>query len=153
MKTEYKTRSVRFLKLVEYKGWTIKVHGVRFGGERPDESIVQEVLKKLPAKLPQPAVTDARYGAAILIIHQGMDANWLLLGHWRDGEILEQHLYRSSLENPGEIEDVSDWNLVGCTWEMAVQAFERDAWVEKVLKAGVEPDLTPYFEQHMNAEV
>ena len=97
LKTPYQCRPIRFLELVEHRGWRIKLYGIRYGGSRvePDEILVESARRQVLDALPLPAVTDQRYGVGFLIIHQGQHNNWFLLDWWFEQEILKQKLFYS----------------------------------------------------------
>lgn len=155
LNSTYKTRPVRFLDLVEHEGWRIKVYGIRFsenGEESPDSAIVKLAQKAMLEQLPQPAVTDSRYGIGFLIIHQGQHRNWLLLDWWYDQEILKQHLFSSPLDAPDNVTRAES-DLFACTWELAVHTFERQAWIDTVLNNPAGPDIEAYLNQRLNKNV
>lgn len=58
----------------------------------------------------------------------------------------------SPLGRPSEIA-VETGDLMACTWELAVIGFERDAWLQTVLRNPGGPDLDAYCAVQMNAEV
>jgi len=156
LKSTYKTRPVRFLDLAEHAGWRIKVYGIRFSEdgseERPDPAIIKLATQAMLGQLPQPAVTDSRYGVGFLIIHQGQHRNWLLLDWWGDQEILKQHLFSSPLDAPGKVTRAES-DLLACTWELAVHGFERQAWIDTVLSNPAGPDLEAYLNKRLNKDV
>ena len=156
LNSPYKTRPVRFLQLAEHAGWRMKVYGIRFSEdgtqEVPDKEIVELAMPAMLAQLPQPAVTDSRYGVGFLIIHQGQHRNWLLLDWWYDQEIIKQQLFSSPLDGPDQITPAES-DLLACTWELAVHGFERQAWIDKVLNNPAGPDLEAYLNQHLNEDV
>lgn len=156
LKSTYKTRPVRFLDLVEHAGWRIKVYGIRFSEnsdeETPDPLIVKLAQQAMLEELPQPAVTNSRYGVGFLIIHQGQERNWLLLDWWYDQEIIKQHLFSSPIDVPDDVTRAES-DLLACTWELAVHGFERQAWIDTVLNNPAGPDLEAYLNQHLNKDV
>lgn len=152
---EYKTRPIRYLHQREHMGWRVKVYGIRHRHNSeivvPDVQLVENAMEKVLPNLPQPAITDSRYGVAFLIIHQGEHRNWILLDWWSDEVILKQRLYSSPIDDPNKFtEDES--NILACTWEMAIQCFERNAWVETVLKGRDGVNLDAYLERQMNED-
>ena len=153
---KYQTRPIRFLELANHNEWRIKVYGIRFQGDEtktcPNKKLVALAMEAVLCKLPKPAMTDHRYGVGFLIIHQGQQRNWLLLDWWFDQEILKQKLFSSPLENPGEITPAEP-EVLACTWELAVHAFERQAWVDTVLNNPTGPDLAAYLDQRFNGDV
>lgn len=101
--------------------------------------------------LPEPAVTKERYGAGFLIVHRGSDANWLLLDWWESECILCHRLFHSSFEHPDDITEVRDGHLMACTYEMVVQQYERQAWIETVMAHGVDGGVPDYLQRHLAA--
>ena len=156
LRSPYKTRPVRFLHVAEHAGWRIKVYGIRYSSDpaiiQVDEPIVELAQQAMLAQLPQPAVTDSRYGVGFMIIHQGQDRNWLLLDWWYDQEILKQLLFSSPVHAPDQVTPAES-DLLACTWELAVHSFERQAWIDHVLNNPAEPDLEAYLNQHLNEDV
>ncbi len=156
LKGAYQTRPIRFLELVEHQGWQIKVYGIRVQegntAETPDEPVVELAKTAVLKTLPQPAVTDNRYGVGFLIIHQGQMRNWLLLDWWYEEDILKQKLFSSPLDTPNQIEPAEP-DLLACVWELAVHGFERQAWLQTVLQNPTGPDLAAYLGQQFNGDV
>jgi len=152
----YRTRPIRFLHIAEHGGWHIKVYGIRFregdGPDEPDPHIVSMAEQAVLPRLPQPAVTDVRYGLGFLVVHQGQDRNWLLLDWWYDREIVKQRLFSSPIVTPGAITPAEP-DLMACTWELAVHGFERQAWIDTILNNPDGPDVDAYLSTRLNADV
>ena len=134
----------------------MKVYGIRFSEDaaitQVDDHIIDLAQQAMLVQLPQPAVTDARYGVGFMIIHQGQHRNWLLLDWWYDQEIIKQLLFSSPLDAPDQITPAES-DLLACTWELAVHAFERQAWIDHVLNNPAGPDIDGYLNQQMNEDV
>lgn len=153
----YKPRPIRFLKMMDIRGWRLKVYGICHQDgpvvdEEPDGALVAMALGVVRTKLPMPPQSDERYGVGFVIVHQGQDRNWVLLDWWHDREILKQVLMSSPLDQPEKITPVKG-DFLACTWELAVISFERQAWVDTVLNNPVGPDLEAYFAQQLNADL
>lgn len=154
----YETRMIHCLGLSTIEGWKLKVYEIyqhkdaRPPGS-PEHFVVTEAKRFVRTVLKQPAETQSRYGIGFLIVHRGMDRNWMLLDWWYEREILKQVLMSSPLDRPSAISLEQGDDLMACTWELAVIGFERDAWVEKVLRNPDGPDLEAYFEQRLDAEI
>ena len=84
------------------------------------------------------------YGLGYIIFHEGRLANWLLLDWWADEIQIWHHLYRSDLANPAGFERVTS-DLIACIWELRLIAFEREAWIETMLKSPDRPDVRRYL--------
>lgn len=152
----YTERPIRFLELFEQNGWRLKVYGIRLpkpgAPDKPDSAVVEHAKSTAAAALDQPAVNEHRYGVGFLIIHQGQDRNWILLDWWFDREILKQKLFSSPLDEPNKVTAVQG-DLLACTWELAVHAFEREAWISNILRRPENPDMAGYLGARLNADV
>lgn len=84
-------------------------------------------------------------------IHDGRGENQVFLDLWiNENELLHTYVV-STLEQPAALyEAPPDHNSV-CIWDLAVQAFERDAWLPHVLASPTGPDVERYLGERMNA--
>ena len=151
--TPYAPRSIRFLELWRHEGWTVKLYGISAVAQRPSPAIVTAAQMAMAGRLPRPAVSADRYGAAFGIVHEARGGNYVLLDWWVDDNALQHHVYRSAPEDPGTLEYISPTGLAVCVWELAVLGFERAAWIDCVLKRSESPDLGEYFARTLNADL
>ncbi|HEV2130530.1 MAG TPA: hypothetical protein VGR27_05485 [Longimicrobiaceae bacterium] len=98
-------------------------------------------------------MSEDRYGVAVLIAHEGREGCFVLLSWWAGENMLQHHVYFAPAEPPFEFEYLSPTGVVACVWELAVLAFERDAWVDAVLANPSGPDLDAYLARHLSADV
>lgn len=156
IRRNYRRRPIRFLEIARYQGWRLKVYGIRYQGESaqefPDPPLLEAAKRLAFEQLELPAKTQDRYGVGFLIVHQGQDRNWVLLDWWYDSEILKQRLFSSPQENALDIQPVAQADLLACTWELAIHAFERQAWVDLVLNNPSGPDLDAYCDCQLNGD-
>jgi hypothetical protein len=149
----YRPRPVTPLGLWESEGWIVKAYGITYqGGGEPRHEIVSAAKEIALAALPKPAQSDGRYGLGFAIVHEGQDACWLLLDWWTDECIIEQQMFSAPLDNPLAFEPVAR-PPVGCVWELAVHAFERDVWVETILTHPEKPDIDGYLARRLAGPV
>jgi hypothetical protein len=147
----YRPRSVRFLELWRPQGWLVKLYGIAYGRETPAAALVAAAKVAAAETLPQPARADGRYGVAVVIVHQGQDACWLLLDWWGHECILHHRLLRAPLAGEPRFERPPA-DMTACVWELPVLMFERDAWVVTVL-AENGPGIGGYLDHRFNGEV
>lgn len=148
----YMTRSIRFLELMETAGWRIKVYGIRYHNDVPDDEVIGAVKQLASQQLPTPAITNERYGVGWIIAHQARDANWFLIDWWTSENVLMHQLYMSPLEQPDQLTHVSPTGLTACVWELRVVGFERQAWIDTVLANPDGPDLCAYLACRLNED-
>lgn len=156
IESSYQTRPIRFMQLLEINGWQIKVYGISAHRESPDSAIVEAAQELAQAQLPMPPVWSAapgsgstvsedRYGVAILIVHEGREGNFVLVSWWVGENMLQHHVYYAPPNPPFTFEYLSPTGLIACVWELAVLAFERQAWIDTVLANPSGPDIDAYL--------
>ena len=156
----YRPRPVRFLRLAEVGGWRVKTYGVSAHAEHPDPALVDAALALADRLLPRPAVAPAsgaavsteRYGVAVAIAHEGLDGAFALLSWWAGENMLAHHAFVAP-GPPYVFRPLAPTGIVACVWELAVLAFEREAWVETVLANPDGPDLDAYLARRLSADV
>jgi hypothetical protein len=146
--TPYRPRPIRFLELWESAGWTVKVYGISAHGEQPSAELCQAAKQLAQVRLPQPAATDERYGAAILIVNQGADGNYVLIDWWLGENMLQHHVYSAPSGSSEHFHYATPDGLGFCVWELVVYGFERQAWIDTML-AAPQPSLAAYFERQL----
>lgn len=146
----YKKRAVQFLEQYENEGWRIKVYGITANSEALPPALVKNAKHFVLPHLPQPGVSEQRYGVGFLIIHQGLVANWFLLNWWADEDILHQLLYSSPVDAPNSIAPVADPSIMACVFELDVYNFEKVAWIDSVLANADGPDFEQYLQKKMD---
>lgn len=93
----YTTRPVEFINQVNTEGWRIKIYGISAESLPLPQELVAEGMQSVLPHLPQPAVTEQRYGVGFLIIHQGTMRNLFLLDWWEKGQRIQTGAPCSSL--------------------------------------------------------
>lgn len=160
----YRTRPIRFLHLADLGGWRVKVYGISAHRELPAPEFVQAAGRLARERLPTPPVWSAppgegpvvsedRYGVAILIAHEGREGSFALVSWWVGENMLQHQVHLTSAGPPFTFEYLSPTGIVACVWELAVLAFEREAWVDAVLANPSGPDLDAYLARHLSADV
>lgn len=147
---QYKPRSVRFLELWQPQNWRIKVYGIVYDGERPEEKLVTAAKEVALAKLQKSAPDTNHYSVGFLGIHQGRGANFVFIDWWADENELHHHVYNNSGDNPDELIYILPDGPSACCWDVAVIAYEREAWVKHILQKPDNPDLESYLQDCLN---
>jgi hypothetical protein len=95
---------------------------------------------------------DDRYGIAVVIVHHGQDACWLLVDWWGRESVLHHRLLTAPLPGDGSFHPAPP-ELAACVWELPLLMFERNAWVETVLADPARSDVGRYLERRFHGEV
>ncbi len=150
---EYRPRPIRCQGLWEHDGWTMKVYGIDYSGGTPRSALVEAAKDRAAALLPVPATTSARYGLGFLCAHQGRTADVAFVSWWEHEDELHHHMFIGEPESRAGLRPAHADELTACTWDLALIAFERDAWVNLILQATGTPDSSAYLSAQLNADV
>jgi|TARA_R110002073_G_scaffold45053_2_gene124637 hypothetical protein len=127
----YEPRVFEYYGVHEARGVWIKLYSItRDGSETPKDVISASV--SLGRKYIGSDPLDAPVG--FVIAHVAREAVFYVVCWWNDENMLRTAVYRGSLEAPLVMESIADTNIVACVWELEIISFERDQWVDKVLK-------------------
>jgi hypothetical protein len=149
----YAAREIRFLQLWTPAGWAIKCYGIAHPARgMPTEAVIAAAQKVLALRLPGPG-DRSHYGVGFLIVHVAREAVFVLLDLWTGENMLRQQLLTSALDNQTEFRDLGSTGLMACVWEMQVQSYERQAWIDTVLKKPNGSDFSAYLSLRLNAIV
>ena len=145
----YESRAIRFLELWEVAGWRLKLYGIRYGGERPAEELVAAARGVIEELLRQTPPGGEDYGVGFACAHQGKTGNFVFVDWWADENELYHHVWVSSGQEPAELDYRTPTGLAACTWDLYLIGFERDAWVETVVRRPDDPDLEGYLARRL----
>lgn len=134
----YSPRLVKALPPLDVHGRTLKVYAMFADPDRSGASPAPEWLRQQAASvLPEPLAAED-HPLGFLILHYGMDGDYLLVSQWYDANMLKHWVRGSAVDAQGNTTFVplAQRDLVACVWELEVIRFERDAWVNTVLARG-----------------
>ncbi len=145
-------RAIRFLGVLEHQGWRLKQYGISYQGLRPRDSLLAEAQGIVAESMPMPAFTDSRYGVGYVGVHDGRGADFIFLDWWAHENELHHHVYVCEDKPSGVFKNVTGTSLTACVWDLRVMCFERQAWVDKVLRNPDGPDLDAYVAMQLNED-
>ncbi len=123
----------------------MKLYGIAYGRSRPRSKLINASLSAATTHLPQPPVTDVRYGVGFVGIHDGRGGNFVFVDWWEQENELHHQVFFSPSEQPASIRPASAGDPIACAWDLAVIGYERNAWVQHVLANADGPDLDAYL--------
>jgi hypothetical protein len=134
----YSPRLVKALPPLEVCGRVLKVYGMFAEPERsailPAPEWLQQQAASVLGQHPRPG----DHPVGFLILHYGMDGDYLLVSQWYDANNLKHWVRGLAVDAKGSttVVPLGQGDLVACVWEIEVIKFERDAWVNTVLARG-----------------
>ena len=126
----YAARPVVTLTPLRYAGWTLKLHGIRYGSAPFDESRFDAGRALALAQLPSPATAPGRPGVGFFIEHQGNGVDYLVLGWWDRENELPLRVF--VCEPGGQWRQARGAESV-CVWDLEVIWAEREAYVATIM--------------------
>lgn len=148
----YSKRPVKFLEQITSRNWRVKVYGISAKPEPLPTSLINAGKKTALTYLPEPAISNHRYGVGFLIIHQGILRNWFLLDWWEHEDILSHRLFSSPLDDPTNITLEKNSSVLACVHELRVINFESEVWVKTILSGESKPDFDKYLKLRFNLD-
>ncbi|MEU5696360.1 hypothetical protein [Actinosynnema sp. NPDC020468] len=134
----YSPRLVKALPPLDVHGRTLKVYGMFAEPERAATLPEPEWLRRQAASVLTGPLEEGDHPVGFLILHYGMDGDYLLVSQWYDANMIKHWVRGSVVDAAGDttFEPLEQRDLVACVWELEVMRFERDAWVKTVLARG-----------------
>lgn len=121
--------------VLAHDGWRLKRYRITAGDAPADRAAFDEGAAILLAALPSPACTEARAGLGFLILHRGRGADYAVLGWWdRENELPTRVAVREQKSDAAWRPARASESF--CVWDLQVIGFERDAYVDTVLRDG-----------------
>ncbi|MBA3261171.1 MAG: isochorismatase [Thermoleophilaceae bacterium] len=149
----YRPRPIRFLELVEVGGWQIKLYGAACERSAPRLELVEATKRLARRVLPSPADGEGRYAVGFACAHDGRGGCFSFVDWWADENELHHQIYVAPEERPTELSPAGPDALTACVWDLAIMSFERDAWLETVMRNPAGPDFDAYLAARLDAVV
>ena len=143
----YRDRVLRFEQILQVEDWQIKVYTISNRPAFESHTILQNAMNAVPDWLPGHNRTDLPvYNLGWLIVHEGREGAWVLFSWWTGGEMIETIMHFAGFDTPNTFQPSPySRNAMICVWELEVVIYERQAWINHVLKKPEAPDFTAYL--------
>lgn len=151
IRSAYQTRPIRFVELYHINNWIVKIYSISLRREHVDTAFIDYAKQNLSHWLEQ--VTNyplETYNIATLILHEGKEGCFAIINWWIDENMLQNHVYLSTYDEPQKFVLYSDKGIMTCVWELEVIWFERDAWIKHILMKNEKPDVESYLNEQLN---
>lgn len=149
----YRPRPIRCTGIWAVDGWQLKRYGIAYDREQPRPELAAAAQRVARSRLPQPATGAGRYGVGVVGAHDGRDGCVAFVDWWANEDELHHHLYVAPVDHPGELVPAGPADFTACVWDLAVLAFERETWLDAVLKNRHGPDLERYLQAQLSADL
>lgn len=151
--TPYDARPIRFLELWEVDEWRLKVYGIAHARTIPRPELVEAAKQAASRRLREHRTRLTHYGVGFLGVHDGRGENQIFLDYWvNENELVHWYLV-SPTDSPADLRPADEDHNSVCVWDMMVQCYERQAWIDCVLANPKGPDIEAYLARHLDAVV
>lgn len=141
----YQKRSIRFLDVVDYNDWKMKVYSISAKREFIAPGLAEMAKMIVPEMLPDEAFTDQHYGLGFVMLHEGIDGNYIITSWWEGENMLCNHIRAAPADKPYVFRSIADTGIVSCVWELEVHYHEKKAWIQAMLDNESGPDAGKYL--------
>lgn len=142
--TAYRPRPITFVDLLELDGWRIKLYGAAYERPAPRPELLAATRDLIDRVLPRPADGDGRYAVGFACSHDGRDGCFSFVDWWAHEN--ELHYQIHVRDRPETLAPAPPEALTACVWDLAIIAFERQAWLDAVLCNPNGPELERHLE-------
>jgi hypothetical protein len=150
LREQYQSRPLRFIELWHVDDWRLKVIGIAYGRETPDPRLVDAAKRVAAQYLRSHPTRHAHYGVGFLGVHDGRGENQVFLDRWINENELMHEYWVSPKHDPAQLVVPGDDHNSVCVWDLAVQCFERQAWLDCVLANPAGPDVDSYLARRID---
>jgi hypothetical protein len=152
LREPYEARPIRFLEEWRHAGWRLKVYGLSYRRERPRAALV-ETAKRLARECLPEAGAGGNYAVGYVGAHDGRAANFIFVDWWADENELHHRVFAAPSNELKDLPEITATGLSVCVWDLRVQSFEREAWLDAVLRNPNESSLDDYLRRQLNEDV
>jgi hypothetical protein len=137
--------------VIELAGFRLKLIAIVAQGGDADSALVAAAELTAASHLREHPTRHEHYGVGFLGVHDGQGANQVFLDLWINRNELTHTVWISPKNNPGALTHPPEDHNSVCVWDLAVQAFEREAWLRHVLRNSAGPDLDAYVGERIDS--
>lgn len=152
LREPYEPRPIRFLQEWTVDGWRLKVYAITYRRERPRAELIETARRLARESLPT-AREGGNYGVGYVGVHDGRGANFIFVDWWADENELHHRVFAASSDELKNLPEITATGLSVCVWDLRVQCFEREAWLETVLRNPGGSGLDDYMSRRLNEVV
>ncbi|MEN8375023.1 MAG: isochorismatase [Gemmatimonadota bacterium] len=145
----YTPRPITPVGLWAVDGWRLKAYSITLPGA-PLAADLEAGARAAAELLLRAGTEHETYGVGFVGIHQGRGFNQVFIDRWANRNELLHDVFVSDERRPGELRPAPPGHNSVCLWDLALQTFERDAWIATAMAHG---GLEAYLARVLDAEV
>jgi hypothetical protein len=150
--TPYALRPIRFLELWQPDTWRLKVYGIAYERAAPRAELIDAGKRIAERTLTNLADATDHYSVGFLGIHDGRTSNFVFIDWWAEVNELYHRVFVSPTDESANLIETTATGPTACVWDLRVISFERDAWLETVLRNPAGPNFDEYLLRRLNED-
>ena len=141
----YAPRSIRFLEVLRAPNFRIKVYSITLLQSSLSSLLLEAAKARILQHMREEAVLQKFHGVGFMGVHQGNGINQVFIDRWMNDNELHHVVYSSPSDRPKALSRAAPDHTSVCVWDLYLQSFEREAWIDSVLKTPMSPDYDKYL--------
>jgi hypothetical protein len=129
----------------------MKLYGIAGQSEFPRTELLAAAKKIAATELAKFEPNDFYLG--FIGVHDGRNAAFIFVDFWGNANELFHRVFLSRGDNFADLSPAGDLDPSVCVWDLALQSFERAAWIKHVLLKADAPDFAGYLSDRMNSDL
>jgi hypothetical protein len=148
---KYEDRPVEFGGIWEDGQWKFKIYRITHKKNTPADERTLEIAKDFAKDVVLDYTTKYEiaapsYGLGYIILHKGMDSNFIVVSWWSGENMLVTRSMLASLNDQYNYFEITESGMNVCVWDMLIHSFERNSWVKNILESPYEPHIDMYMQ-------
>lgn len=129
----------------------MKLYTITRPGKEINPALLTQAKQEIIQFLDTHPTRHEHYGVGFACVHEGKGENQVIIDRWiNENELMHQILVSPESDPLTFSLPPKDHNSV-CVWELALQGFEREAWLRHVLNSD-QPNFEEYQAERLNTE-
>lgn len=148
----YRPRQIHHYPVKKLEGCRTKLYEIVYPKNTTGTDIEWKIAEDLFA-MKRREFYDERNNAdyGYLILHKGMDSNYIVCNWWAGENMLRMFSFGASLDQPLDYFAIDD-GLNICVWDMLIHNHERNSFVNHILSQANESNVEAYLKDYYTGE-
>lgn len=147
----YEKRKIEFLEYWKFNDWKVKVYSITVGDELLSPLLLKSTYKKAERLLENQS--NNSYDVGFIGIHQGVGANFIFIDWWTNENELIHNLFVSNQQDPKILLKADPSQSIACVWDLHLINFEKEVWIDTVLKNQGKPKFESYLKKTLSQKI
>lgn len=130
----YKERFIRFVDLFQVEDWTVKLYWISYKNENHNDEWVKFSLSVFKDRINSISNSLTHYNLGVGMIHEGKDGTYVIFSYWVEENMIDHLVYMIDPLSEKGYKRIEPNTIVSCVWELEVLYFEKQQWIEHMLK-------------------